>query len=463
MPEDDEFIEFWNQEGVNASASGNDALRWKAINVNEPIYAFGSLNPDREPMLYLDVSGSQFNFYDGYVKDTTGQLETFQMDCDTPLGVYEFTGYVRASGTDGEAAPVYMTIEVRGEQPEVTAVNIEISSDSGQTWTPIGGMLASGFDMDLNKDDAYDVGLVNDEIITNMSLAEGVYPFSMRISPEDPDNKLAAVTDPAFYLEVENVGSNQTMQLVSDPSTSDIWQISGDYPIGSYLYTGTVTGSNGVDKGLVSDEIYLLFRVAGESPVGDVDGNRILDLRDAIKIINQSNNVSPGSGPFGIRISEDQQSLLWSEVAGSLSSGFFMALASSQACYVRHTDDSDLSMADRTVSMADDGTTEAPFTLQVAPQGNGVGSAAFYLKGVGSQTMLLDDPLTEGFWQISGGNPGSYLYTGTITKDDLSTEKIYMLLDISDAGEVLANDMDGNGVIDIREAITIIQTIAYER
>jgi hypothetical protein len=94
---EESFWVYWNDEGVNANASGDAAIMWDILN--------GDL-----PMFYIKYDGS-YSLVDGYIYETSGQTqeEPWRVNGDLPLDTYHFGGWVTYDGGGSEYLNIQMT------------------------------------------------------------------------------------------------------------------------------------------------------------------------------------------------------------------------------------------------------------------------------------------------------------------------------------------------------------------
>jgi len=152
------------------------------------------------------------------------------------------------------------------ELPRITDLTLQYSSTDDATWMPVTGDLEEGFLLILNATIQY-YYLNTDTVTTNMDLEEGYFGFY--VDPLEQDlaywaNKnvyegcsgtwepfmwdIINGTLPMFYLKVSN--TKQNFMLVDGLQYTigqgdNYLRVNGDYPLGTYHYTGTVNGTDG--------------------------------------------------------------------------------------------------------------------------------------------------------------------------------------------------------------------------
>ena len=248
-----DWLTYWAARGVDASATGWQGQMWQIINGNAPIF-------------YLKVSGggSSYMLVDGLGK-ALGQPDDFlRVNGDYPLGTYSYSGSV--SDTVGGSAAVTAQMTFAGPLA-VTALSLEQSPDKS-AWMAVTGDLAGGYVMSLVPTQAWtylDVA----SLTANRTLADGYYGFALGQAGL-PANWLAywaakgvvaGATGwqgqmwqiingnaPIFYLKVSGGGSSYMLvdglgKALGQPD--DFLRVNGDYPLGTYTYTGAVADAIG--------------------------------------------------------------------------------------------------------------------------------------------------------------------------------------------------------------------------
>ena len=124
----------------------------------------------------------------------------------------------------------------------------------------VSGSLAAGFDLITDRNPATFHILTLSSPTASKNLVAGYYPFFLTGSPELttyfhskgwPSEWVAWIDDaitgknPFFYLKVEDNGGTQTYSIIDGfmknvLGTETDLRINGDYPYGTYTYTGTI-------------------------------------------------------------------------------------------------------------------------------------------------------------------------------------------------------------------------------
>jgi hypothetical protein len=151
--------------------------------------------------------------------------------------------------------------------PEITAIDLDWSNNKSD-WSAVDGILPAGYQLALNSAEEYyylDVA----SLTSNILLKDGEYGFY--VDPDEQDTgywndkgvnasasgsweehmyDIITGDQPIFYLQVSDIGT--TFMLLDGLQkllgSDEYLRISGDYPTGTYNYTGTVTGENNVDS-----------------------------------------------------------------------------------------------------------------------------------------------------------------------------------------------------------------------
>ncbi|HDS58810.1 MAG TPA: hypothetical protein ENN54_00730 [Thermoplasmatales archaeon] len=173
---------------------------------------------------------------------------------------------------DGEDFPgnnwaTYFTYHI---QPDFTTLELIYSTDM-ETWYGVEGSYEYGFGMGLSPNVGfYYITTNNDTLETNSPLADGYYGFYV-----DPTEQnltywnakgvyegctgtwepymwhIINGTGPIFYLKVSNGGTDYMVLdgLLYDWAMTEAYlRVNGDYPLGTYHYTGTITSIYGIDN-----------------------------------------------------------------------------------------------------------------------------------------------------------------------------------------------------------------------
>ena len=247
------WLTYWAARGVDASATGWQGQMWQIINGNAPIF-------------FLKVSGGgSYMLVDGLGK-ALGQPDDFlRVNGDYPLGTYSYSGSV--SDTVGGSANVTAQMTFAGPLA-VTALSLEQSPDKS-AWSAVAGDLAGGYTVALDGLPASWTYLDVASLTANRTLADGSYGFALGQAGL-PANWLtywaakgvvAGATGwqgqmwqiingnaPIFFLKVSGGGSGYMLvdglgKALGQPD--DFLRVNGDYPLGAYSYSGSVSDTLG--------------------------------------------------------------------------------------------------------------------------------------------------------------------------------------------------------------------------
>jgi hypothetical protein len=285
----DGFYDYWAAKGVVAGATGWQGQMWEIIN-------------GRAPMFYLKVNGTSYDLIDGL----QGEPNRLRVSGDYPLGAYHFNGTV----TDTLGFTDSVAVNITFIAP-LSLTDIELwESVDLSTWTKVYGTLAGGYTMAIDPANAFEY-LDADNPTVNRTLADGLHPFYLDITdlPEDfyeywEDQGVTADAtegtwqarmwliiigeEPMFYLKVD--GENYDLIDGLQGGTNPL-RVSGDYPLGTYHFNGTLTDTFGYTGGV---DVSITFI----EPLS-------LTAMDLYESVNQAD---------------------WTKVYGSLASGYTMAI-----------------------------------------------------------------------------------------------------------------------------------------
>ncbi len=345
------------------------------------------------------------------------------------------TYYVRAFATNSEGTTYGNELSFTTlVTPAFTALGLEKSTDM-TSWSPVAGTLGTGFTMTLNPTVQYyyldvDAGATQ----TNVPLQSGSYAgFTLTSYPAGLfaywDTKGVNATAstgtwqatmwqiingnlPIFFIRTNADGSlsliDGLMKALGQPD--ELLKLNGDYPLGIYGFSGTLTGENGVVSLPVNVSIMLN---------GTVPGFTVLEL------------------------SQTKDKVVWEDVAGSLAAGYALLLDSTVSFYYL-----DIKMPPSQTNIPLGAPGYYGFYVNTYPagfytywDGRGVNASALpgtwqatmwqiisgnlpilYVKASPNSDMTLVDGLQyalgqpDDFLRISGDYPeGYYTFTGTIT------------------------------------------------
>jgi predicted extracellular nuclease len=250
------FYDYWDAKGVNSGASGWQAVMWQIINGNQPMY-------------FLKVDGSDYSLVDGLTYLLGGGDAALRVSGDYPLGSYVFSGTVEdLFGVMGTEA-VVITFE---ELPDITALELLVSLDTVD-WDAAKGTIDGGYTYNINP--KFEFQYLDAGVYTvNKTLADGYYGFYLDETSVpvgfndywDAKGVNAGATgwqavmwqiingnQPMFFLEVDgsdySLVDGLTYLLGGDDAAL---RVSGDYPLGTYSFFGTVEG---IHYGLGVEEV----------------------------------------------------------------------------------------------------------------------------------------------------------------------------------------------------------------
>lgn len=270
------FLAYWAGKGVvETAAQGTwQAIMWDIINGEQPIFYLKVFNTDQGPV---------YDLIDGLLY-LAGQGEnTLRINGDYPLGEYIFSGTVMDDYGVTDAVGVSITFI----DPLIVS-NLKLTESVYQdVWTEIFGNLAGGYIMGIDPLLPFEY-LDASEVISNRPLLDGLFPFYLETGAL-PDGFLAYWAgngvfegatgwqgvmweiingnQPMFYLKVS--GDGTTFDLVDGlqylmTGIEYPVRINGDYPIGTYQFTGTVADSYGATNSITAQITFTnLYTVTG--------------------------------------------------------------------------------------------------------------------------------------------------------------------------------------------------------
>ena len=192
---------------------------------------------------------------------------------------------------------------VTAQEPEFVNIKLQQSVDQ-ISWYDIDGIMETGFTMALDPSETYyylDVKYAT----TNMTIAEGFYGFNITSYPfgflsywnakgvndsAPPGSWQEHAWDiingsaPTFYIHVD---ANQSFTLIDglqrDYAGDDtaLFRVNGDYPLGGYLYKGTILS----DDGNYSEPID--FSMEFVDKINELEGPNLLNV-DMKKSVDQT-------------------------------------------------------------------------------------------------------------------------------------------------------------------------------
>jgi len=210
------------------------------------------------PFFYLKAVSGNYSLVDNFKQwlGSTYSPYPLTVDDDYPVGTYVYKGTL--IGSNGASLPVTVTmIIVRS-----LAFNTGITSDG----TSLAGTLATQFTIVTTRSNSAPAHVLALTGTTSTpALTDGSYAFTLQATSSQktaltnyfaakgwPSNYLTQIgteingTSPFFYLKA--LGGSYSLvdgfksALSISPATLTI---DDNYPIGTYIYTGTLSGSNG--------------------------------------------------------------------------------------------------------------------------------------------------------------------------------------------------------------------------
>jgi hypothetical protein len=265
------FWTYWSDKGVVTGATGWQGVMWQIINGNAPIF-------------YIKYTGTDYQLIDGLQYQIGSGENPLRISGDYPQGIYKFSGTV----TDvNYCVSSFFDVFIEfNSSPVVTDVTLLTSTDE-TNWSAVGGTFATNFEMCIDPVIPYhylDINmltstgnplLANDFIQNAFYLDETSVPTGF-FSYWAAKGVISGATGwqgvmwqiingnaPIFYI----LYTGTDYQLIDGLQ----WQafnvqatlrISGDYPQGTYKFSGTVT-----DVNLCVSSFFDVFLELNSSPV----------------------------------------------------------------------------------------------------------------------------------------------------------------------------------------------------
>jgi parallel beta-helix repeat protein len=248
------FYDYWDSKGVNAGASGWQAVMWQIIIGNEPMF-----------YISYDLGLDDYRLIDGLQYQVGAGEQTLRVSGDYPQGIYIFTGTVTDEhGCESLPFNVQMTFNTI---PYVTAVSLQSTEDE-IIWDPVNGDLNNGYGLCIDPAIPYYyfdiVALTSTEVLQstafeqNAFYLDGIYPpsffdyWAAKGVVSGSGSWQGVMWDiingnaPMFYVKFD--GSDYTLidgLQYQFASVEEPLRVSGDYPADTYTFTGSVTAFNG--------------------------------------------------------------------------------------------------------------------------------------------------------------------------------------------------------------------------
>jgi hypothetical protein len=252
-----DFYDYWDAKGVDGSnnAFGWELDMWEIINGNEP-------------MFYMEYDGTDYTLIDGlqYLASGGTQKKTLRITGNYPQDLYTFTGTV-LDQNGCTSLPFNISLQMNSS-PVVHDITLVHSTDQ-TTWDPVAGDFATKFELCVDAMEQYhylDVAAVsstlnplatsvmNEFFLNTTSLPGDFYTYwndkGVNISAvggwEEIMWNIISGNAPMFYMEYDGTDYILIDGLQFQAgAVKNALRISGDYPAGTYTFTGTVQDING--------------------------------------------------------------------------------------------------------------------------------------------------------------------------------------------------------------------------
>lgn len=248
------FYSYWAAKGVVFGASGWQGVMWNIIN-------------GTAPMFYINYDGSDYTLVDGLQWQAFAVQSTLRITGDYPQGNYGFTGTV----TDVNgciSVPFNISLQMNSS-PVVTDVTLQ-ESENLLSWIPVNGTFTGGYTMCLDAMSQYhylDINTLTVGVngLLTSSFAQNGFYLNTGTLPGNFYSYWAAKgvvsgatgwqgimwniingTAPMFYINYDGVDYTliDGLQYLAGSGANTL-RISGDYPVGTYTFTGSVADVNG--------------------------------------------------------------------------------------------------------------------------------------------------------------------------------------------------------------------------
>lgn len=289
------FYSYWSAKGVVFGATGWQGVMWQIINGDQP-------------MFYLKVDGTAYDLVDGLQYLAGSGEQPLRVTGDYPLGTYSFVGDV----TDDFGLKDNVAVDITFmEALALTDLDL-LSSLDMVAWEPVVGTFADGFALTLDPVNDY-YYLDTENLVVNRPIADGSYPFFLDqtalptgfaaywdakgvTASADPASwqgvmyQIITGAQPMFYLKVDGTSYDliDGLQFLIGQGENPL-RVSGDYPFGTYTFTGDVADEWGYTDDVTVDITF------NDKPVA-LDDSYQTDEDVAIAIVLEATDGWPGSG-----------------------------------------------------------------------------------------------------------------------------------------------------------------------
>jgi len=290
------FEAYWVGKGVVSGATGWQGVMFEIISGNQPMF-----------FLKVSGAGTAFDLIDGlqYLASGGTTEDPLRVSGDYPIGTYSFFGEVSDANGDAEVA-----VDITFLAPfALTDLDLLESLDA-ITWATVPGDFITGFNMILDPVNAY-YYLDAENLVVNRPIVDGLYPFYL--DQTDLPAGFAAYwaakgvvsgaggwqgvmyqiitgTQPMFFLKVDGTSYDliDGLQFLASAAENPL-RVSGDYPFGTYTFTGEVADEWGYTDDVTVDITF------NDKPVA-LDDDYQTDEDVAVAIVLEAIDGWPGSG-----------------------------------------------------------------------------------------------------------------------------------------------------------------------
>jgi len=293
----------------------NHTYTHRDLNTNQVPYPGYQISYE-EILSNTQTAAARYRLVDGLL-NLTGQGEEYlRVSGDYPPGTYRYRGTLTDTIGGSSAMTVNMTFVT---SPSVTGLNLHQSIDKS-AWSSVAGDLNTGFRMNLATSQPF-YYLNTPSLTASTPLTDGLHAFlldtgqlpagfyeywAVRGVIEGAGDWQGVMWEiingrqPIFYLKADAGPSYRLVDGLTylTGQGQEYLRVSGDYPQGTYRYTGTLHDTGG---GTSSLNVYMSF------------------------------TAFPGIASLDLLESTDKST--WSEVPGNLTDGFRMGLAHAQGFY----------------------------------------------------------------------------------------------------------------------------------